>query len=441
MRKTYLLILVLGVLLLPYFMSGTVNARQVAVTTSTTTKPLQTVTPTQASTTSQGLPTYDASHFGPCPASWVPTFKPDAELYPFSNNCFRHDLGTLHYVDEGSKTAPETILFVHGNPNWSFMFHDAMNYMVSKGYRVVSLDQFGFGLSDSLPPAKFDYTPRHQSEILEELVVGLDLKRITLVVHDWGGPIGLGMAGRQPDRIARLVINNTTGFSLDLNTDGYVSRGAQWGKIAQSNSLLLSSQCLIVKSASTEEAYAYDPTEGDLYKRVYAMTSAGFFDENGKQRHPWSCAPTVLMPASIVSDNTYIPSVEAGLVNLVGKPYTLIYAGGDQIFGEVHADMTDPQNPTCPAPLIPMCDQELFGKGRNCENQRTNPLNDGWVCRGTDGTQVFPYADKFKSILGLKSLYFFTTTRLERHWVGSHSVTRGLIRTALDEILQVPVKP
>ncbi|MFZ4814940.1 MAG: alpha/beta fold hydrolase [Phototrophicaceae bacterium] len=379
---------------------------------------------------------YDPSAFGACPDGWTRLFEVDTALYPFESNCFQHELGTLHYVDAGPKDAENVILFVHGNPNWSFMFHDAMQYMVEKGNRVVSLDQFGFGFSDSLPPEVFGYTPRQQSVILEELVVGLDLHNITLVVHDWGGPIGLGMAGRQPERIAALVINNTTGFALNQNTDSYQTRGSQWGDIASSREDQLIEDCAVVRGASTAEAQAYDPTEGALYDAVYDATLAPFVDENGDLRHPWSCGPSIWMPASIRNDAGYIPSVEANLVNLIGKPYTLIYAGGDQIFGEVHADMGNPLDPACPEPLVPVCDERIFAPGNTCRNQRTNPLNDGWVCRTAEGGSIYPYANRFKEILGEGSLVFFATTRYERHWVGSHEVTRGLIRQALNEVLQ-----
>jgi len=348
MRNRILTVFALGLVAVLLVAANTTQAA-VAQQVTTAASPAATSASTSAPT-AQPTPdpfaykAYDASHFGPCPANWMPLFKPDPVLYPFKDNCFQHNLGTIHYVDEGPKDAPETILFVQGNPNWSFMFHDAMSYMIGKGYRVLAVDQFGFGLSDSLPLDKFDYTPRHQSYILEELVTGLNLTHITLVVHDWGGPIGLGMAGREPDRIARLIINNTTGFALDLNAPGYISRGAQWGTIAAKNQAAIIAQCLVPKQAATEEAYAYDPTQGNLYKRVYAMTIAGFLDVNGKPLHTWSCAPPVLMPASIVNDPTYIPQVEANLTKLVGKPYSLVYTAGDKIFGEMHADMTDPKN-------------------------------------------------------------------------------------------------
>lgn len=372
---------------------------------------------------------------GPCPSGWTRLFEVDAKLYPFASNCYQHELGTLHYVDEGPRDAAHTILFVHGNPNWSFMFHDAMQDMVGKGHRVVSLDQFGFGFSDSLPPERFRYTPREQSRILEEFVVALDLRSITVVVHDWGGPIGLGMAGRQPDRIARLVINNTTGFLPDFDADTYVSRANQWGVMASRGMDRLIAGCVVPKGASHAEALAYDPTKGDVYKSVYAATLGSFLDDAGRPRHPWSCGPPVWMPATIATDRPYLQEIEANLSKLRGKPYTLMYALGDQIFGEIHADMRDPRAPGCPSGLSAMCDPKILVQGDSCESTRRNPLNDAWVCRRPDGTRIAPYADKFRSILGDQYLVFFAKPAHERHWVGSHAATRALIRYALDTVL------
>lgn len=125
---------------------------------------------------------------GSCPDDWERRFEPDPELYPFSSNCFIHEMGVLHYVDEVHQESEHTILFVHGNPSWSILHQAPMQAMIEEGYRVVSLDQFGFGLSDKPSPEVFDYTPRQQSIILEELVTALDLQNITLV-QDFEGEL------------------------------------------------------------------------------------------------------------------------------------------------------------------------------------------------------------------------------------------------------------
>jgi len=112
----------------------------------------------------------------------------------------------LHYLDEGQG---EPLLLVHGNPTWSFYWRNLITQW-QKRFRVVVPDHIGCGLSDK--PASYPYTLVQHSSNLQRLIEQLDLNRITLVVHDWGGAIGLRTALAMPQRIARLVIFNTAAF-------------------------------------------------------------------------------------------------------------------------------------------------------------------------------------------------------------------------------------
>ncbi len=112
------------------------------------------------------------------------------------------------YLDEGPKDAP-VLLCVHGNPTWSF-FYRAIVAEFSDRFRVVVPDHIGMGLSEK--PADFEYTLESRIQGLADLVEHLDLQRVTLIAHDWGGAIGLGLAGRQPERFERLVLSNTAAF-------------------------------------------------------------------------------------------------------------------------------------------------------------------------------------------------------------------------------------
>lgn len=113
----------------------------------------------------------------------------------------------MHYLDEGKG---EPLLFVHGNPTWSFYWRKLVGGL-SDNYRCIAVDHIGCGLSDK--PGK-DYSYRLEDHIhnLSYLIEALDLRDVTLVVHDWGGAIGLGTALRHVDRIKRLVIFNTAAF-------------------------------------------------------------------------------------------------------------------------------------------------------------------------------------------------------------------------------------
>ena len=128
--------------------------------------------------------------------------------YPFASHLLDVGGATLHYVDEGPRDAAP-LVFVHGNPTWSFYWRHAIRRF-SGSHRCVAPDHIGCGLSDK--PADYPYVLAQHIQNLERLLDELRLERITLVVHDWGGPIGLGFAGRHPERVARLVITNTAAF-------------------------------------------------------------------------------------------------------------------------------------------------------------------------------------------------------------------------------------
>ena len=127
----------------------------------------------------------------------------DRNEYPFTPKEFDLPMGTLRYVDEG---AGSVILMVHGNPSWSFEFRALLKHF-SKTHRVIAPDHIGFGLSDK--PADWDYLPQQHAANLDTLIESLDLHEITLLVGDWGGPIGLSYAIQHPERIKNIVITNT----------------------------------------------------------------------------------------------------------------------------------------------------------------------------------------------------------------------------------------
>ncbi len=128
--------------------------------------------------------------------------------YPFASHWFEAPGGRMHFVDEGPASAPP-LLLLHGNPTWSFYFRRLVRAF-SKDFRCVAPDHIGCGLSDK--PREWRYDLEGHVENLERLVLDLDLRGITLVLHDWGGAIGLGFARRHPERIARLVVMNTAAF-------------------------------------------------------------------------------------------------------------------------------------------------------------------------------------------------------------------------------------
>jgi haloalkane dehalogenase len=138
----------------------------------------------------------------------VGRLSPIRAQYPFTPRFHRVAGGRLHYVDEGPRDA-EPIVCVHGNPTWSFAFRRIVSAF-SKTHRVIAVDHLGCGLSDK--PADWDYHLADHAENLRSLCKSLDLERITLVVHVWGGAIGMGFARREPQRIGRILAMNTAAF-------------------------------------------------------------------------------------------------------------------------------------------------------------------------------------------------------------------------------------
>lgn len=108
----------------------------------------------------------------------------------------------MHYIDEGDGDGDDTLLLLHGEPTWGYLFRHQIPPW-SKHARVITVDHMGFGKSAT--PQDRTYWLQDHIDNLEQFVLGLDLRNITLVMHDFGGPTGMGLAARHPDRINRIV--------------------------------------------------------------------------------------------------------------------------------------------------------------------------------------------------------------------------------------------
>lgn len=124
--------------------------------------------------------------------------------FPFKPNFKNINGFEMHYIDEGKG---EVILCHHGMPTWSYLYREFIKEL-AKDHRIIVPDAMGFGKSDV--PQDKPYLMEQHVDNLAKLVFDLDLSDITLVVQDWGGPIGLGFAVDHPERIKRLVIMNTS---------------------------------------------------------------------------------------------------------------------------------------------------------------------------------------------------------------------------------------
>ncbi len=127
--------------------------------------------------------------------------------WPYRPRWFDGADGRLHYVEEGPAEGLPVVL-LHGNPTWGYLYRHFIAGLAAAGYRAIAPDLLGFGRSDKPDRPELYRVPRHATRTAE-LLDSLDLRDATLVVHDWGGPIGLSWAVRHPERVRSLAILNT----------------------------------------------------------------------------------------------------------------------------------------------------------------------------------------------------------------------------------------
>ncbi len=178
----------------------------------------------------------------------------DLPGYPFEPRYADIDGMRMHYLDEGQG---DPILLLHGEPDWSYLYRK-MIPLLAPSFRVVAPDYFGFGRSDKPTDIGWYTYDRHTASI-EALIEKLDLRGITIVVQDWGGPIGLRVATEMEDRFARLVVLNT---GLMSPGDGWPTEGfMNWRNFAERVGLdmpvgrIMQGSCATKLDAATLAAY------------------------------------------------------------------------------------------------------------------------------------------------------------------------------------------
>ena len=210
----------------------------------------------------------------------------------FEGNGFR-----MHYIDEASEsTEPgpnETFLCVHGEPTWGYLYRNIIPRLAKLG-RVVVPDHMGFGKSET--PADRGYTIEEHCDNLERLVLELDLTGITLVVQDWGGPIGSSIAYRHPDRVTRLcIMDSVVGGRAPNNS----VRDSPWFKWVNSDAFeptirnLASTVLSVMKRVGFERTAHVDET----WVRAYASPFPT----------PEACIAALRFPASVTSSRRTRP--------------------------------------------------------------------------------------------------------------------------------------
>lgn len=173
----------------------------------------------------------------------------------------------IHHIDTGQSSSDETVLCMHGEPSWSYLYRKMIPRFVSADHRVVAPDLIGFGRSDK-PTETADYTYERHVDWMSQWLVANDLNNLTLVCQDWGGLIGLRLVAAMPERFARVVAANTF-----LNTGQRPPSEAfmAWRKYSQDTpvfdvSAIMQGGCKLKPLADGVRA-AYDaPFPDDRYK-------------------------------------------------------------------------------------------------------------------------------------------------------------------------------
>jgi haloalkane dehalogenase len=245
------------------------------------------------------------------PFAWV-----DREAYPFRSRWRDLPGGRMHYVDEG---AGEPVVLVHGTPEWSFGWRHLVRAL-SPARRCLAMDHLGFGLSDKPPDGR--YGPEDHAARLAALLDPLDLRQATLVVHDFGVPIGLAWALDHPDRVARLVVLN--GWLWSLAGDPGVRRvmRVMAGPLGRWLYLYLNLSPRVLLP------YAFGD-RSRLSPAVHAQYLAPF--PRPRDRHgPWGLARAVL------GSSAWYAALEARRDRLAAKPALLLWGLADPAFRPHH---------------------------------------------------------------------------------------------------------
>ena len=241
-------------------------------------------------------------------------FPVPEDLYPFAHHFLDLPNGAnIHYIDEGPPDATRILVFLHGNPTWSFLYRHIIIALRST-YRCIAMDYPGFGLSTA--PPGYDYRPRGQSTSVEDFIERLNLGRVTFMMQDWGGPIGFGVAGRRPEWIDRLIVGNTWAWPSDGDAKKERFSRLMGGPFGQFLGTNFNGIVHMFLRGGTSRRLS--PREFEMYLRPFRQKS--------RRR------PTIILPAEIVGSRPYLQDVERGLAKIVDRPMLILWGTADKVY-------------------------------------------------------------------------------------------------------------
>ncbi|GAA1479627.1 haloalkane dehalogenase [Gordonia sinesedis] len=238
--------------------------------------------------------------------SWV-----DGELFPFDSHFMDLDGHRVHYVDEGNGP---TLLMLHGNPTWSFLWRDVIRELSSE-FRCIAIDYPGFGLSSASPG--YHYLPEEHADVVTAFVDTLPITDATLVGQDWGGPIGLAVAQRRPKTFERLVLTNTWAWPTngDLYFEGFSRIGG-----ASPVRLLARHADLVVNTFIPMGHHRRKPSTAEMthYRQAQAT--------------PQRRQASAILPSRVIASREFFADVECRLDEVNNLPTLIVWGGASWVF-------------------------------------------------------------------------------------------------------------
>lgn len=243
-------------------------------------------------------------------ATWV-----DRNEYPFKSRFINVPAGRLHYIDEGAGN--HVLVMVHGNPTWSFSYRHLIKGLSEK-YRCIALDHIGFGLSDK--PRKWNYLPESHADNLKQLLNHLDIHSATMVVQDWGGPIGLSYALDYPDKIDSIIVMNS--WCWPVKGDPHYERfsGFMGGRIGR----------LLIKRFNFFVRVIMKKAYGDPAKLTPAIHSH-YLNALGTPQDRKGCT---VLPKQIIGATHWLEQLWSQRSKIKSKPALILWGEKDIAFRE-----------------------------------------------------------------------------------------------------------
>jgi haloalkane dehalogenase len=233
----------------------------------------------------------------------------------------------MHYVEAGPPDADPVVL-LHGQPTWSYLYRSVIETLAGAGHWVIAPDLIGFGRSDK-PTDRLAYTFQRHVDWMARFVGALDLSGVTLVVQDWGGPIGLAVLAGDPDRFARVVASNTILHTSEAALDGRLG----WANHGTGDGRVVLQEALVDYVSYTQRApslrasdFVAFATAGPVGADVLAAYDAPFPDESyqaGMRQFP------SLIPLTRNDPGVAINKATWAALEKFDRPFLTAYSDGD----------------------------------------------------------------------------------------------------------------